>query len=690
MYRVRARESQGGLVPRSLFLWTVVLLFLSLWVCLQGCSPVEPANEKPTAEPVVQTDGGVQETTGVVDTPKPKVKTVERRWVYRMIAGISMGGAMASIVGLRNHKKFDIIGTMGAPNNLTYLFDYIQRSMLGGFCDLKKLEALAKEKKLNTKEAYCLDLAPKSRYPFEFVSHYNQWHYDDAGGNWNRGKLVQVLQDMVLAIGNPMYYNPKSHYWPHESIPNNRRSVSKRCSNPIRISGIKHDKYNPDGKYDLITYCEGNGSERSGVYYPEKTRDHKTSVEILLAVDINGNGKRDYGEPVVSMSRERFDDWGVDKCPNEREDGKGGCVAEGQKGAEGKDPNGDDYDPLKNPLGTEGNTVYDEGEPYRDLGIDGVAGTQDYGEGDGKFTRTPGRENLMAHDPWTLIRKMKKADVDRLNLYIDGGIRDLFNFHITGLHLLGALKSHYADEPNRAVKYDKFVSLMPKGSKEFDFIEVNWKNKGQHVFVQYGDPNASKEKIEQGDGDHVNGGRALDRVLAFFSFVTNNIPDPDLKPVTIDVKKKEATATHFVYESKALGFKNVYSVVLPPGFYANPQTRYPVVYFGHGYGMSAPDMANLLAIVSSQMSQGAVAKMILVSLHGKCEEWLPKKDSPNSFTKKKMGDCHRGAFYMNAKGLTGNDRFFEDSVFEVVSEVEKKYADRIRKPETRTYTIPVP
>ena len=32
---------------------------------------------------------------------------------------------------------------------------------------------------------------------------------------------------------------------------------------------------------------------------------------IILAVDFNGNGRRDYGEPVINNGHERFDDVGA-------------------------------------------------------------------------------------------------------------------------------------------------------------------------------------------------------------------------------------------------------------------------------------------------------------------------------------------------------------------------------------------
>src|SRR6185295_14991749 len=50
---------------------------------------------------------------------------------------------------------------------------------------------------------------------------------------------------------------------------------------------------------------------------------------LALAYDINGNGRRDYGEPIVKNSHERYDDVGTDGCADAKEDGKGGCTATG-------------------------------------------------------------------------------------------------------------------------------------------------------------------------------------------------------------------------------------------------------------------------------------------------------------------------------------------------------------------------
>ncbi|MCL4479330.1 MAG: hypothetical protein M1381_09580 [Deltaproteobacteria bacterium] len=53
----------------------------------------------------------------------------------------------------------------------------------------------------------------------------------------------------------------------------------------------------------------------------------------------------------------RFHDWGTDNTPDQLETGPNGCYR-------GLDPKGDLYDPVKNPMGTDGNGHYDPGEPW--------------------------------------------------------------------------------------------------------------------------------------------------------------------------------------------------------------------------------------------------------------------------------------------------------------------------------------
>ncbi|MCK6512463.1 hypothetical protein L6R29_21245 [Myxococcota bacterium] len=646
------------------------LLFV-LWVlCVGGAACTV------TTEPIQK-----KEITG---------QTIERQWNYRLIAGVSMGGGFAAMLGLRHHEKFDIIGTLGGFNNHTYFLQHLKNMVSNGFCDLKKLEQAAKDGTLNEASSYCKPVDPKPQFPFELISDFNNWFYSSSLGNngWNRNSLIRATQDVFYAFGNPAYYNPESTYYP-PGVPKDWRDRPDRCADPIRIKKFYHDQYNPKGEYDVITFCDG--TDKSGTFYPDKPELHNAPTEVFLALDLNGNGKRDYGEPVLITPHERYQDVGVDGCGDDREDGKGGCVPEGQKGPGGDDPNGDNYHPIKNPKGLEGNLQFDQGEPYKDFGLDGVEGTGDYGEKDGKFTQTPGYENFMKHDPYSLILKMTPAQLSRLNIYIDGGIRDLLNFQVTGINLLGAIRARI-EKMEHAPLHERFLSLMPEGKGPYEPHKVDWSDKGQHLYIQYGNPNATPEEIAAGDGDHIHGvSGIINRVFSFYSFVAHQLPDADVEKVPLDQEKQEGVPLHFFYESKALGRQQIYSVVLPPGFHANPTKRYPVIYMGHGYGMSGPDMASVLAAGAGLMSVGEAAKMIGVSIHGSCDRIYPDPANPKRLRSEKAEGCHKGTLYVDNKGFQGNDGpKMESAFFEVIAEVEKRYADRIRQPEVRKYRLPLP
>lgn len=72
---------------------------------------------------------------------------------------------MAAMVGLRNHDKFDIIGTLGGPDDYTYLLHFIIY-VGNGFGDLNNIEEAAKAGTLNEVSAYCNESLPKARFPF--------------------------------------------------------------------------------------------------------------------------------------------------------------------------------------------------------------------------------------------------------------------------------------------------------------------------------------------------------------------------------------------------------------------------------------------------------------------------------------------------------------------------------------------
>ncbi|NQU66979.1 MAG: hypothetical protein HQ510_03465 [Candidatus Marinimicrobia bacterium] len=67
---------------------------------------------------------------------------------------------------------------------------------------------------------------------------------------------------------------------------------------------------------------------------------------------------------------EEYDDYGLDGCPNNFEDGLGGCFAEADTNyVFGSDPNSDSYDEITNPSGLDGNGMWDVGEYLNDSNI---------------------------------------------------------------------------------------------------------------------------------------------------------------------------------------------------------------------------------------------------------------------------------------------------------------------------------
>src|SRR6185369_577882 len=105
--------------------------------------------------------------------------------------------------------------------------------------------------------------------------------------------------------------------------------------------------FNPDGTYNVITFCDGNDSPAKGNGIFDQDIAATNPTHVALAVDINGNGKRDTGEPVILQPSEPYRDVGTDGLADKDEPGYDPVT--------NPDPNGDDYHYLWNPAATENN-----------------------------------------------------------------------------------------------------------------------------------------------------------------------------------------------------------------------------------------------------------------------------------------------------------------------------------------------
>jgi len=707
------------------------------------------------------TDGGP-----AADAGAPDAGTLHT--TYRVISGVSMGALGASMIGLHHPEKFDAVVALGGPMDAAYLGTHmIEKTLMGGFCTREELEAAlaTNPQSLNDpKVMTCThDVAPT--VSTEHAESFNHWHFTHSGGHFTRSSYLDLFYDLTSAFGNFGSYNPDSAIAPYgisEDV--TRNPPADICTNPIRIKGKLSDpngtpvynaEYNPDGKYDAITFCDG---EESPIYYCNSTpkvavdfcgdgggaivpqsqeaayaaafcgsatvgqasddtgtaqdildiynaaqgqfdpcRQHFEPVRVAIAFDYNGNGIRDYAEPVVDNSHERYDDVGTDGCADSLEDGDGGCVTDPSQSpfAHGvADPNKDDYDYYANPFGTENDWRHEDGEPFQDDGLDGVAGTGDYGEGNGKYDESPGLAKLHSYDPRQNYLHLTTQQQHQLDLYLEGGIRDVFNFGVAAQVFAGAVR---ATDPARLDQFNDFPAIPatnnPPDETNAHGDDAIWSETAPNTLELYGNPDAGPADIEAGDGDHV--GTDLQALLRFAfmeSWVANRwtaLPMPPKPASSGDFNQRVIYST---FHSKALNADRDFSVYLPPGYYdpSEANTRYPVLYMLHGYGQDSTDLApTSIALFEPPMAAlprgapGANARpYIVVFPSGRC---CFQNDTTHAIDCTLAHDgndggqigwtsmCTQGSFYINASGPSGDAPAYEDGLLDLVDYIDANY-----------------
>ncbi|MFZ9888747.1 MAG: hypothetical protein ACO3JL_14700, partial [Myxococcota bacterium] len=508
-----------------------------------------------------------------------------------------------------------------------------------------------------------------------FRSDYNEWYRgpdEGRGGTFDRNHLIEIFHDIVAAFGNPLAYNPESEYYPsgvteawhvppHEDI-----DVAALCANPIVLEGVYNREYNPEGRYPVITYCDG-GSGRNGTYDPSSSSRQKNLIEFALAVDLNENGRRDYGEPLLINNRERFRDVGADGLPRAQEPGYDEVT--------NPDPAGDDWDPHKNPNGRERNFQWDDGEPYDDDGLDGVPATADYGEGNGTYDLSPTLARLFERSPARLFGSMSDEQVERLDIWVDAGIRDFLNT----AQITNAFFSKIQQRVPDAKVYDNF-STLPGIDGPYVYYDADYSRDamGRVAYLRYGDPAVCPSTDDVlGDGNHV-GPDIIHRLYTLFGFLSARVPaegrDRSIGGEVTELESPTGRLSDFgflsSYESEVLSRNVKYGVLLPPDYYLSDET-YPVFYVFHGQGQSAEDMVGLGLVLWGAMKESNRAdriqagltdfqRAIIIWVDGECYD----------------DTCWTGNFYADFEGLPRDDRRFEQAFFELMHHVEGTYRTR--------------
>jgi len=557
-------------------------------------------------------------------------------------------------------------------------------------------------------------LMPEADEPYEHPTTFNTWWYEipgqGHGGSFDREEYLQIFRDLALMYGNPIGYNPLALHLPAgvdpahpaqagtsgdcgiyvkpiDGDPNEEaqkdkfdRCPAERCAQTQTLTNYYDDEFNPDGSFPVITFCDGSRRDDRNTPWANTWYDFGNGypMEVALAVDYNGNGVRDELEPVIKAGHEPWSDWGVDQTPSAIEPGYG---------PDNLDPSGDDYDPRFNPGGTEADHRWQQDEPFDDHGLDGVDGTisspYDHGEDDGQFTVSPGLQRFWDMDAHSMVRgwadPMMSSPLDddalaRIDLWTDGGNRDLFNFAVAADHFMGGFVLR---DRNAAIFSDltKMPGLDPSLPDAFNPARVVWEDLQGVIHYRYGKDEPDQNDIDNGSGQHVGTVNELaGRLQAALYFVDSRWPDAPrarFQPSTDDPVGDESDCEvqgncTFNFTSSD-GRDGVVGVTLPPG-YANAKlqhVRYPVIYILHGYGMVPEDLQLAIVFLANWMngsfdSQASrLGKAILVYADGRCREQAGEPE------------CIRGTFFTDSIRPEGPQ--MDNWWLELIDEVDRRY-----------------
>ena len=511
-------------------------------LAVAGCPPAQTVEPEPA--PVFGTTEGLLACDDATIAAHPD----SRCFTWRAVAGVSMGGGTSGRVGFRHPELWDVVGLIGTPlADSEFLLRSLSENHFGGFCDLEHLEQLlADGVDLDDKDNPAVFCGVHDVFPLidgkqavpgflpavagsdcaMFRSDFNHWYRGPEagrGGGFSRNDLIEILHDVVAAFGNPFYYNPASAYFPpgvtddwylsaNDADPAAR--TAEMCAAPQVLQGVYNREFNPDGNYPVITFCDGNtasGDDADAGDYDPLDRGRPTPFEFLLAVDLNNNGRRDYGEPVLINNEERFVDCGSDG------------ICDGDVG-----DTDDNWDPNTNPGGTEHNGRLDDGEAFDDDGLDGVPGTSDFGEDNGVFDRSPTLDALAVDSPAALYKHVSSQQAARLDVWMDAGVRD----HLNTAQVSNSLYAELVAKVPGAVDYNGFTELpvdpgYTGSTEQFQYYIPDYSRDamGQIAYLRYGDASICPDSdARNGDGNHVGTGDVASRIFTLFSFLSQRMP----------------------------------------------------------------------------------------------------------------------------------------------------------------------
>lgn len=482
--------------------------------------------------------------TNSKSTPGGTVVPREQSRQFRAIAGVSMGAFGAMNTGTRRHDIFGVIGALGGPVDSMQLLRHLWRDNL----EVKAQGGVPR----GNGEDFTFDHLPP--YP-------------------GRDTRFKMARDLFIAFGNPFLHHPDP-----------TRTYFAVDAEPAAV--LLDDEF---GAFTLPVaaggFLEGGDLNRDGVRQPDELAPMTTIDVLLLAggslskiagrggmlvgeraiLDLDADGVIDVGDGLVINYAEPFDD-----------------------------PNGNlIHEPLL-------------GEGFADFGLDGVAGTADFGENNGQFDYDPDRARWLLEDPLSRLAARTTDEIASQRFYLDVGLRDEFAFLTHYDHLVALLTSKGIPVAVR----DGFTGgcgSLPSFTEPFQLVRYD----GGHVGI----PEADDIVGQLRSGDFCSDTLLVwQRLRSLFGFLNQSFPDGDFGAGGLrligSVASYDLPSPELTPAGAQTVMRNV--VVYRPPAHFNTDRRFPIVYFLGGYGQKPQDFERIgllldLLIVTGELQNAYFA-----------------------------------------------------------------------------------
>jgi len=484
------------------------------------------------------------------DTTPPPSSPLQAHRQFRAISGISMGAYGAMNLGTKHADLFGAIAALGGPIDIRQLL----RDIVDDNLEVKSQSTIP----VNVGDDFTFD--HQAPYP-------------------GRNTRLSMIKDLIIAFGNPFLHHPdpSRQYLAMDSEPaqllrDDAFGTFALPANPrgfldggdANQDGVRQTSEAPTDPVDVLLLAGGSLPRiASGVT--------ATDVGGRMLADVNADGIYDVGDGIVVNLSEPFTD-------------------------------------------TNGNGRFDPGETFVDAGLDGVAGTSDYGEGNGVFDYDPDRANWLAEDPLTRLEGRTAADIGTQRIYMDVGTEDEFGFGKHYDHFVAMLQSKGLTVATR----DDFPANCASIAKlPQPYLLIRYP--GGHTGIPEADD--SQDKLLNGD---ICGSVLIwQRLLALISYMDSSFPDGFDGPGDLSISdpdpRGDVMTTHITSPALSTGggaAPDQPVLIYRPPAYFHTSRSFPIVYILGGYGQQPDDFQRLGDLLDPLILSTQMQNMFIAVLHG--------------------------------------------------------------------------